>query len=120
MKLNITPGPWEYSPNRFNSPNSKDFAIGSIVSQKEDWFITEVQQCCGYHRLEDNTESEANAAAIVTAVNNTYHKGINPEAVPDMLDALKMALQTLIVNYPLYKECPEYEFISKAIQKATL
>jgi streptomycin 6-kinase len=108
MKLNITPGEW-YIKWQANIFGQDDRAI------------------CSTHANQNNSDNGVthnqnidNATAIVTAVNNTYHKGINPEAVPDMLDALKMALQTLIVNYPLYKECPEYEFISKAIQKATL
>lgn len=33
-------------------------------------------------------EDKANAHAIVTAVNNTYGAGINPEAVPDLLKVL--------------------------------
>jgi len=91
MKLNITPGPW-------------------VV---DGWDLYDIDG-----KFFEDTSNDREAEC--TAVNNTYHAGINPEAVPDMLDALKMALQTLIVNYPLYKECPEYEFISKAIQKATL
>ena len=63
MKLNITPGPWY-----------KDkFGI-------YDEF--------GEHFIETNIEVD-DAAAIVTAVNNTYHKGINPEAVPEMLEVAK-------------------------------
>lgn len=34
-------------------------------------------------------------AAIVSAVNNTYGKGINPEAVPQMQHALALALTSI-------------------------
>ncbi len=34
-------------------------------------------------------ECKANSAAIVSAVNNTYGKNINPEAVPELLRMLK-------------------------------
>jgi hypothetical protein len=105
MKLNITPGPWVAEYISYVPP----FKCSVLDGNPNDGATYIL------HGFKNN-----DIAAIVTAVNNTYHAGINPEAVPDMLDALKMALQTLIVNYPLYKECPEYEFISKAIQKATL
>jgi hypothetical protein len=36
-----------------------------------------------------NDETRANAAAILSAINNTYGCGVNPEAVPDLLEALK-------------------------------
>jgi len=36
---------------------------------------------------------EANAHAIVTAVNNTYVKGIDPEAVEKLIEACKEALR---------------------------
>ena len=106
MKLNITPGPWTFVRPEISNGYFYVNAFGDTTGRTATCY--------------DGDKFPDNAAAIVTAVNNTYHKGINPESVPDMLDALKMALQTLIVNYPLYKECPEYEFISKSIQKATL
>jgi hypothetical protein len=34
-------------------------------------------------------DAQANAAAITHAINNTYGKGINPESVPDMFNALQ-------------------------------
>jgi hypothetical protein len=34
---------------------------------------------------------EQDASAIVSAINNTYGKGIDPSSVPDLLEALKQA-----------------------------
>jgi hypothetical protein len=35
-------------------------------------------------------DAKANAEAITHAINNTYGKGINPESVPDMFNALTL------------------------------
>lgn len=87
MKLNITPGPWKYLPLKFNTDNREDVSTGSITSTFGEpvWFIAEMQNSCVYHKLEDHEESECNAIAIINAVNNTYHAGIDPEVVPEML-----------------------------------
>lgn len=62
----------------------------------------------------DAAESKKWANTIVTAVNNTYHKGINPEAVPVMYDLLKAISEYGIL--PIQ----EREKIKHLIQKATL
>ena len=86
MKLNITPGPWYFSKGEFNGEQHNETALGSIRAKTEwNWVIAEVQSSCWENQIEEDKESYDNAAAIVTAVNNTYHKGINPEAVPEML-----------------------------------
>ncbi len=36
---------------------------------------------------------QAEAKMITTAVNNTYGKGINPEAVPELVEALEKAIE---------------------------
>ena len=112
MKLNITPGPWEYHAETYNTDNRDRVSIGSIKGG--DWFIAEIQNSCNENNLSDDEESEANATAIVTAVNNTYHKGINPEAVEELLQVAKSIWRSNILD-------PEsQEHISKIIQKATL
>lgn len=121
MKLNITPGPWRYSPKTFNTENRENVATGSIVN--ETWYIVEVQNSCGHHKLEDQTESEANAEAIITAVNNTYHKGINPEAVPEMLEIAKEVREWYEKNHAelLDQRTPIcFSKLLSVIQKATL
>ena len=75
MKLNITPGPWATNADI-------SFIYGDLnrVNGTMEDLICDPPNCEeSYNNWKDN------AAAIVTAVNNTYHKGINPEAVPEML-----------------------------------
>lgn len=65
------------------------------------------------------SEIDANAQAICKAVNNTYGKGINPEAV----ESLKEALEVLIKNIELLSAKQFYSEISiakEAIKKAEL
>ena len=96
MKLNITPGPWYFSKGEFNGEQHNETALGSIMAKTEwNWVIAEVQSSCWENQIEEDKESYDNAAAIVTAVNNTYHKGINPEAVPEMLEAIECALSDI-------------------------
>jgi hypothetical protein len=118
MKLNITSGPWIYESGKFNTNDRQLFSTGSIISKDERWYIAEIQNSCGSHNLEGDAESEANATAIVTAVNNTYHKGINPEAVPEMLAQLK----NLVYNTLEVDRLPQalVKQLELTIQKATL
>jgi hypothetical protein len=54
--------------------------------------------------------------AIVHAINNTYDKGINPESVPDMYNALHT------ISYYLH-QCEEFEMyniVKDILNKATL
>ena len=75
MKLNITPGPWTYTMPKYgksrakiNGKNWSEFAKVVVVVDDKD---------C--------KQGHDNLIGIITAVQNTYHKGINPEAVPEML-----------------------------------
>jgi hypothetical protein len=60
-------------------------------------------------------ECQAMNYAIVHAINNTYGKGINPESVPDMFNALQ-SLHRDLINYGSYKSA---EIIQNIIKKAT-
>jgi len=97
MKLNITPGPWI----------SKGISIYSV-------------SVCSWHILTVNPfapereNSEANTTAIVTAVNNTYHKGINPEAVEELLQVTKALYKQNLLG------AEAQENLNRIIQKATL
>lgn len=85
MKLNITPGPWATNADI-------SFIYGDLnrVNGTMEDLICDPPNCEeSYNNWKDN------AAAIVTAVNNTYHKGINPEAVPEMLEAIECALSDI-------------------------
>ncbi len=105
-KLNITPGPWI----------SKGISIYSV-------------SVCSWHILTVNPfapereNSEANTTAIVSAVNNTYHKGINPEAVPEMLEVAKEVREWYEKNHAelLDQRTPVcFSKLLSVIQKATL
>lgn len=115
MKLNITPGPWYFSKGEFNGEQHNETALGSIRAKTEwNWVIAEVQSSCWENQIEEDKESYDNAAAIVTAVNNTYHKGINPEAVPELLQLVEEIYKSELLNPWVQKR------LNRIIQKATL
>ena len=77
MKDKMTPTPWEV-----REPITHMFA--SIIAAKS------LDQVDSYvAAIFKSDDCEMNASAIVSAVNNTYGSGINPEAVPELLRALK-------------------------------
>jgi len=47
------------------------------------------ESICALYSDPMDEDVRANARAIVSAVNNTYGSGVNPEAVPELLNALK-------------------------------
>ena len=115
MKLNITPGPWYFSKGEFNGTQHNETALGSIMAKTEwNWVIAKVQSSCWENQLEEDKESYDNAAAIVTAVNNTYHKGINPEAVEELLQVTKALYKQNLLS------AEAQENLNRIIQKATL
>lgn len=69
-------------------------------------------------------EDKANSIAIVSAVNNTYGKGINPEAVQDLLECLKNIVSVAVDRWrPLPATSYEKNCLSSAraaIEKATI
>lgn len=104
MKLNITPGPWAT-----NADISFIYGDINMVNGTMEDLICDPPNCEeSYNNWKDN------AAAIVTAVNNTYHKGINPEAVPEMYNMLRL----LYGSEELSVE--ESESILDILKKATL
>jgi len=112
MELKITPGPWLYTmpiPEKFYAKISgkgwSDFAKVCVRTMDDESAIIEEQQ------------GKDNVIAIITAVQNTYHKGINPEAVPEMLSALEVLVKTSdLINIP----DGIVEALKQVIQKATL
>lgn len=72
-KPNITPTPWVISTTERKTIGSKLF----ILNKYEDALIAD----CNFHLL---CEKE-NAQAIVTAVNCTYGKNINPEKIQELI-----------------------------------
>jgi hypothetical protein len=115
-KLNITPGPWELKSDELgpSTITTKAEVNGNVICQPPIW-------------AESLSYYDDNATAIVTAVNNTYHKGINPEAVPEILEALKIAKNYIDVflirgEDPLVGENIKTHsyMIIEALKKATL
>jgi len=78
MKDKMTPTPWE------------------IDEVEDELHIVRVggfpESVCALYSEPMDDETKANAFAIVSAVNATYGAGINPEAVPDLLESLKETL----------------------------
>lgn len=72
-ELNLTKGPWKLT-DKCHNPMGWERCIDNGLDQ-----------ICIVECYEGD---ESDAKAIVTAVNNTYHKGIDPEAVADMKEAL--------------------------------
>ncbi len=75
---NMTQGKWESEDKR--SLNNRYWICN------DNTIIAEVLPDC-HVSLDEN--ADANAGAIVSAVNNTWNKNINPECVPELLEALK-------------------------------
>lgn len=75
--LKITPTPWHYTWD--------DNGFHFIWADKE----MPRPYICATGRSDPKDVNEANAEAIVSAVNNTYGIGISPEKVPKLLKALE-------------------------------
>ena len=100
MKLNITPGPW--SARRPEDSNGYTYVDGKDSTQGR------TSTCYNGEEFPDD------ATAIVTAVNNTYHKGINPEAVEELLQVTKALYKQNLLS------AEAQENLNRIIQKATL
>ena len=104
MKLNITPGPWTYTMPKYgksrakiNGKNWSEFAKVVVVVDDKD---------C--------KQGHDNLIGIITAVQNTYHKGINPEAVDELFQVVKELYKQNILGHEAQ------ENLNRIIQKATL
>ena len=107
MAIQHTQGKWSILDTEDNSP--------LIYCEQKAKTIAEVNPKCGAHySITETDEVQANAQLIVDAVNNTAGKGINPNAVPGLLEALKNLLGVL-GDYP----DREYEDAIIAAKKAT-
>ncbi len=74
IKKNMTQGDWEIDNLAIRDSIYPQFCIATVNNNLENW--------------------EINQEAITTAVNNTYVKGIDPEAVSLFVDAAKLFLVT--------------------------
>lgn len=110
IKEKMTNGTWETSANLKNVGIPGTDCI-EISSSKESWWIAYVQN-------DEYSGSSGNydAAAIISAINNTYAKSINPESVSEMYNALRM-----LRGYLTEKADKEVlDNISEIIKNATL
>lgn len=69
----MTPTPWKIRKHKSWSTN--------VVGKDE---LNDICEMSGTH---SKSIQNANASAIVSAINNTYGAGINPEAVPELIKA---------------------------------
>lgn len=100
-KLNITPGPWVAEYESYVPP-FKCSVLDGDPNNGATYIVHGFKM--------------ADISAIVNAVNNTYHAGINPEAVPEMLEALNK-----IANFhPDGNPERIISLASEILQKATL
>lgn len=81
MNKKMTPAPWEM----------EEEGNHSIHISSSDQSYTHVIATLYTEPMSEDTRS--NAAAIVSAVNNTYGQQINPESVPNMMKSLEAMLK---------------------------
>jgi len=101
IKANMTQGTWVVTHDEHIQADSD---IGYFIAD------------CGFKNNNKDLSFKYNTLAITHAINNTYGKGINPESVPDMFNALTVMAKNL-------KELRFYEVaeeIENILNKATL
>ena len=108
----MTPTPWEAIMTDDES-GRPIFAISSSQN-KPAWFLAKTSGWIFEHGkpLAISRTQEANAQAIVSAVNATYGQGIAPEAVAGLVEALEKFREALSdgpenCSYPMYEECEQ-------------
>lgn len=80
IKNKMTQGTWVASPNGWS-----DIEFGVYDKEKYAFGTFIIGSCnSNFYQL-----GVLNTLAITHAINNTYGKGINPESVPDMYNALQ-------------------------------
>jgi hypothetical protein len=112
MENLIMPLPWAVN----HQAVSKVF--GLTVSE-----ISTANQWVAYVRGNGDDQRTGNANAIVTAINSTYGKGIDPSSVPELLEALKIAenyLMFSIQNGAIGEVHKDYLIVKAAIDKAII
>jgi hypothetical protein len=93
----MSPAPWKIDGGFVTEHDSYACIIGSTISAPiRETHIAEVYS-------EDENET-ANAKAIVSAINNTYGKGIDPSSIPELLEALKDLMDVCEKDLPWYDQ----------------
>lgn len=104
--LSVTKGEWKFA----STMQSEVTQFYTSLDEDTMFAIT--------HNEVNFSEKRGNNEAICNAVNNTYQKGINPESVPLMLEALKgimsiKGIEKYVTDYGL-------NLAKEAINKATI
>jgi hypothetical protein len=110
IKEKMTTGEWVCDTTITNIDSITTDCI-EISSNRASWWIAYVQddKYC-------KNSGEHDAAAIVSAINNTYDKNINPESVPELYNVLRMLRGRL--SDKVDKEV--LDILSEIIKNATL
>lgn len=110
IKKEMTTGEWVCDTTLTNIDSIATKCI-EISSNKASWWIAYVQddKYC-------KNSGEHDAAAIVSAINNTYAKNINPESVSEMLNTL-IIVEKQLRGLRLYESADSIQVI---IKNATL
>lgn len=108
MENNMTPAPWEVAereyiihvPDLDNDVTKTEYTIRAVMEdgQLHDKYPVIGQWISnGSNMVRQYTIAlrKEDAEAIVSAVNNTYGKSINPEAVKDLYDCVLYAISAL-------------------------
>jgi hypothetical protein len=109
MNTQHTPGPWEV---RFNGHKQRRIATTSTPNRH---IADVVPVTYDYERAE--ATMEANAQRIVACVNAC--EGINPEAVPELLESLDALIMIIDRTNPAWRDMRAVEKARAAITKAT-
>jgi len=93
IKANMTQGTWVVSPSGWS-----DIEFGVYDKEKYAYGTFVIGSCnSNFYQL-----GICNTLAITHAINNTYGKGINPESVGDMFNALQVAQKYFESTGPLH------------------
>lgn len=112
MSNKITPAPWEVTnPVNTNGYYGISVPTGEYISPNNRLMTAIVWSGIPGTLYGIKGESEeqrkANAEAIVSSINNTYGKGINPEAVPELLSILTEII-SVDEDRPLFDQYDHY------------
>lgn len=105
-KDKMTPTPWKVK-------KFKNWATNVVGKEEGD-------DICELSNTNSKKVQNTNAAAIVSAVNNTYGAAINPEAIPELMRVLKWIIEE---TGPNEDSAPSIEAITAAkaaLEKAKL
>jgi len=100
---NMTRREWKLElPNPNHEHDHLAFAVYTGTEREPRWVCEVVM----YNTLPNDGKQEPNARAMISAVNNTYGKGINPESVEKMkaaLEAIKRVSDNTVPDPTLIK-----------------